>query len=971
MALTVSHFRFGADDGGTESTHGWHAAEDTNPASLVIMPGTQFLLRFTIQADASSAANILPQFQYRLNSGAWTNVTTTSSVVRAVAVRAFANGAACTKRLSGTGTFVANNAGCTEDGSAGSNNNDITANGNTETECGLEVQPNDVVSGDVIDFRITTTPTAISTYSFTPSVTIAYPTGSPRVAGRGRGGTATTGTSHTVDLTLAGTPADGDLFVIIASNSNQSVAQTWPAGWNDQQRNSGGLSPRHTIAYKEWNTGDATSFNVTAASAIAFAYQVIRVKDWYGDVANGVAWAGADSAGAFSTTPDPPNLTPSWGSKYNLWFATCSFAGGGNATAPPSGWQGWYEQDVGAVAVCDSVYLNETAASKDPGTYTTPSQPWAAYTIAVRPAPNFVEADGAAAGVATIVDARAENAAADTNQIDGYAPDTVVSQTNWTFDLNAVDEGYNRVDGVVTTGSGDVSSALLGFPTPPADLVSGANLQKFMVKVRPSLADGSIVTIDLYENGSFKANLFDDVLSDATAMELPWNASLLSDPSGAGVQIRFADDQDAMAVDVVEWWVTYAGETVNYQDGDGASAGAATAAGVSGATASSTAASDGVAAGTAIASATALADGASAGIATVTATAAAVTLADGASTAAATATAAGESIVVGTASAAGAGQADGVGAAPTAVVGAADGAAVVTGVSSALAGAVGTVEGVAAATGVGAALTLSDGTAAGLATASAASTALIDGTASAAGVAAVSAVGASVFAAVSIAAGTAQVDGVAAATAEAAGSSAGVGQATGVGAATVTAAGAADGLAATIGVGAAVAVTQGASSALAAVLGVATAIWETTATAEGTSSANADFDGSGAVDADGTAAGTSTATAASSWTVNATASAAGVGAADAIAAALVAAEGSSTATSSALAVTLTLATAVGAAAGGATVLGEGENAGTLIPEPLPVYIGASQSESAIVASFGTSTISGNHGDISIGGSVDN
>src|SRR3990167_7276620 len=136
--LRQTHFRFGKDDG-TESSHTWWQLEDVNHSQLLSANWT-FLLRFTEQeAGGTAAANTDAVFQYNKNGAGWVDITTTSSVVRAVAVGAFTNGEACTKRLSGTGTFETSGAGCTEDGSSGGNANDIAASGNSETEAGLAV----------------------------------------------------------------------------------------------------------------------------------------------------------------------------------------------------------------------------------------------------------------------------------------------------------------------------------------------------------------------------------------------------------------------------------------------------------------------------------------------------------------------------------------------------------------------------------------------------------------------------------------------------------------------------------------------------------------------------------------------------------------------------------------------------------------------------------------------------------------
>ena len=169
--LRQTHFRFGKDDG-TEAAHTFWQLEDVNHTQ-VITANWIFLLRFTEQESGGTAANNTDAvFQYNKNGAGWVDITTTSSVVKAVAVGAFTNGQACTKRLSGTGTFEASGAGCTEDGSSGGAPNDIAASGNSETEAGLEVVFADVVTGDVIQFRFRS-PDWTITYTVTPTLTIS------------------------------------------------------------------------------------------------------------------------------------------------------------------------------------------------------------------------------------------------------------------------------------------------------------------------------------------------------------------------------------------------------------------------------------------------------------------------------------------------------------------------------------------------------------------------------------------------------------------------------------------------------------------------------------------------------------------------------------------------------------------------------------------------------------------------------
>jgi hypothetical protein len=174
MALSQSHYRFGIAEL-AESTHGWKAAEDK---PIMLPPGEPFLLRFCVQADATGQSNVDSEFQFRqLRSDVeifgWTNITTSSAVVRTGATAVFTNGQNCTKRLSGTGTFESSGAGCTHDGTSGGSANDIAANGNSETEIGLQILGADTAVGDVIEFRLTRDGgTLLNSYAVTPSIRV-------------------------------------------------------------------------------------------------------------------------------------------------------------------------------------------------------------------------------------------------------------------------------------------------------------------------------------------------------------------------------------------------------------------------------------------------------------------------------------------------------------------------------------------------------------------------------------------------------------------------------------------------------------------------------------------------------------------------------------------------------------------------------------------------------------------------------
>lgn len=173
MALSQSHYRFGVASG-TESTHGWLDGEDREVFRLPGAAG-QFLLRLCVQETAGvQTNNVALEWQYRHNGGDWLPVTTSSAVVRTGSTAVFANGAHCTKRLSGTGTFEASGAGCTHDGTSGGNANDIAASGNSETLIGLQILGGDTAVGDLIEFRVTRGgSTLLDEYAVIPAVRVA------------------------------------------------------------------------------------------------------------------------------------------------------------------------------------------------------------------------------------------------------------------------------------------------------------------------------------------------------------------------------------------------------------------------------------------------------------------------------------------------------------------------------------------------------------------------------------------------------------------------------------------------------------------------------------------------------------------------------------------------------------------------------------------------------------------------------
>jgi hypothetical protein len=176
MALNQTAYHFGQESG-TEATYPALAAPNF---PIFYPPGRGLLCRVNAQASGGVAhPNTAFQWRYRLTPkatgtpGAWTDVTTSSNVIGTGSTTVFTNGANCTQRLAGTGTFEASGAGCTHDGSSGGAANDIAANGCSETAIGIQIINADTEVGDLVELRVESGGAPLAGYDATPAVRVA------------------------------------------------------------------------------------------------------------------------------------------------------------------------------------------------------------------------------------------------------------------------------------------------------------------------------------------------------------------------------------------------------------------------------------------------------------------------------------------------------------------------------------------------------------------------------------------------------------------------------------------------------------------------------------------------------------------------------------------------------------------------------------------------------------------------------
>jgi hypothetical protein len=206
----------------------------------------------------------------------------------------------------------------------------------------------------------------------------------PTVAGVGAVYSTAGATASAHALSLPADVAAGDLLVAMFPYDGGGGA-TWPAGWTeilDRASNSQGLA----VAYRIANGADGTSVTVTTAAEQAVGW-VYRITGWHGTTPPQVT-----SAVGLSTTPDPPSLTPTWGSADTLWLAAYSINGGPSSSGPsaypfPDNQRRGRTGGGGSAGGASATRALATA-TVDPGPFTdTTNQSWTAATIAIRPAP--------------------------------------------------------------------------------------------------------------------------------------------------------------------------------------------------------------------------------------------------------------------------------------------------------------------------------------------------------------------------------------------------------------------------------------------------------------------------------------------------------------------------------------------------------------------------------------------------------
>lgn len=214
----------------------------------------------------------------------------------------------------------------------------------------------------------------------------------PTVAGLQETTVASMSTTH--NISLGATVNAGDLLVMIFVGSQVGADQTYtitdPSGFTllfEDQFNVAGQNRQHTGVYYKVATGSegGTTVNVATSASVSAVAHVYRITT---GTHNSAVEASTRSE-AEAANPNPPSLTPSWGSADTLWIAVATWEDSDFfATAAPSSYTNLTTEiaDSTEDAVISSARRENATGTEDAGAFTADSEKHQAFVLAIQPA---------------------------------------------------------------------------------------------------------------------------------------------------------------------------------------------------------------------------------------------------------------------------------------------------------------------------------------------------------------------------------------------------------------------------------------------------------------------------------------------------------------------------------------------------------------------------------------------------------
>lgn len=201
----------------------------------------------------------------------------------------------------------------------------------------------------------------------------------PSVAGRQNSATTTAGTSHTINFDAA--PSAGDLLVVFAVFDGVP-AITWPADWIQVASMDSGTAIRSEVRYKV-AAGEGASISLSTGVSAEMQARAWRIA---AGSFHGTPRVESSRAAGTSASPNPPVLSPFWGSADYLWLALNGADGSSVTTAWPAGYSQTGAANSGGATGVGIGYCerSSTGSSQDPGTFTITNDEWTAWTVAIQ-----------------------------------------------------------------------------------------------------------------------------------------------------------------------------------------------------------------------------------------------------------------------------------------------------------------------------------------------------------------------------------------------------------------------------------------------------------------------------------------------------------------------------------------------------------------------------------------------------------
>jgi hypothetical protein len=172
----------------------------------------------------------------------------------------------------------------------------------------------------------------------------------------------------------------GELLIVLVGST--LCLPSTPSGWT-QLFNVGSVSDNGLLCFFKVATGsEGASVNVTLGSnGGGCANVAYRITGYQGSPEAATVLLGG-------TTPDPPNLAPSWGSAKTLWIAACGNANTASDLTAPANYANLVQpREASKLVQCGSARRELEAASENPGAFANASNStWTAAIIAIRPA---------------------------------------------------------------------------------------------------------------------------------------------------------------------------------------------------------------------------------------------------------------------------------------------------------------------------------------------------------------------------------------------------------------------------------------------------------------------------------------------------------------------------------------------------------------------------------------------------------